>query len=482
MKQLPNEIQDIVCRHLSNNDLRALRLTCRDTVRSPTALLFQSVDIFPFEESFQWIAENAEIRRHVRCVRYVAKVVTAYDSFDDYKQFGVGSRLYIPQRLEVLGRYTDEQLFDHYNLYRAYLKNQFQMLLKGGMMLNALTALFSNLPQLRELALVAGEEGGRSDNIPDDEDLHPVERETLIRLEPLTAANLYTANYEPPEDIYEQQLRILLAASKLSGRRIEKLTATNVGWSFFDALPEGPQHVQGYLRSIKHLSVSFDSVDSDLAVSKQVRKGRKRIAELLTAPNDLEVLDVSFNEGGYRIGDNERRLISFAELVFEPESGLLRRWPNLRELKLKNLEIGRYEFLEFLTLHKKTLRRLELENILLDDEWDQVDEMGEIPDEEKSLLWLFTEMKEKLKLEHVSFLGDLVNEAADEHERGELWEVKNNLSCCRRGGFHTQCLKGKIENFIVNGGKPVDIQDLLQGDPSWQSLGMDFESYDVGDM
>lgn len=80
MENLPPELFRVLCENLGRDDQRSLRLTSRDVCAKVNPTLFESIDIFPFEESFEWVAANPEIQRHIRCVRYIPKILPTVQS------------------------------------------------------------------------------------------------------------------------------------------------------------------------------------------------------------------------------------------------------------------------------------------------------------------------------------------------------------------------------------------------------------------
>jgi hypothetical protein len=146
MHHLVNEIQDIICTYFSRDDLRSLRLCCKATLKSATALLFQTIDILPFGESFRWIGENEQIREYVRCVRYISKLLPKISDYSDYPdRISVG--LDDSARKAFFAKSKKSQVRGYWRMFRWYRESQF-LILEEGVELELLATLFSNLPRL----------------------------------------------------------------------------------------------------------------------------------------------------------------------------------------------------------------------------------------------------------------------------------------------------------------------------------------------
>jgi len=120
--------------------------------------LFKTIDIFPFKESFEWIAANPEIQRSVRCVRYIMKALPHFEGEDLWQMAGVGSNLGpfgYPGILNFPLQTTSARYSEAYKKYCNYLDSQ-AVMLQGDNELRYLTKLFGTLSGLREFQLLRG--------------------------------------------------------------------------------------------------------------------------------------------------------------------------------------------------------------------------------------------------------------------------------------------------------------------------------------
>jgi len=393
-------------------------------------------------------------------MRYISKLLPDIESYEEYSENLIGSGLGMAYATSRVWRqkFSKSDLQDAFEMFNWYRESQFLML-EDGKELEALTTLFASLPHLREIHLLPN--GSDFDNyklptVPDLTEFHPIAQETLVNLEPVHSLEVLPQRHRNiPDDLYERQLRALLAAAKRSGRKIQKLYIEDLSWSFFDSLPQGPQ-IQEYLRSLKHLEVAFEV--SDLDDRRSVKRRRRRLREIVCAPDGLEILHVSFGEFD-EDGDN----FLFTDMV-TPDVNFpkLRHWPHLYSLQLESVEISLTPFLDFLTSHSPSLRRLELFDIDLVPADLRTQDLGI----SVSFLDLFKEIRTRVQLSCFRIAGILNN--FDK----ERWVV-NAYSPYEdvKVEDYPGCLKNRVQRYVEGVDAEWDFgqddEDFERGDRSW---------------
>lgn len=277
---------------------------------------------------------------------------------------------------------------------------------------------------------------------------HPIAKSSLVNLLPCRQV-WYRFHRGVPNGAFERQLKFLLVAASKSNKKIDNLATHTLGWRVFDEFPEAGQF-NGHLRSLRHLSIHLEPVYWEYR-GEEDSKGRKSLREAICTPDNLETLQV--RGGSFDSRDN---LIRLVDIIDNPHTHQFRRCPRLRDLLFEGIKVKHDHLLGFLSAHAKTLRILQLYEIEIEGD----EQLGAAP----SFIPLFQAMQENLSLDTIK-LGGSFNNNADEN-----WILFDRLPCCHKGGFHTSCFKGAIENFVVNGGDYAFDGEPFKGeeeDESW---------------
>jgi hypothetical protein len=242
--------------------------------------------------------------------------------------------------------------------------------------------------------------------------------------------------YTGPQISFE--FRALFLALNDHGHRLTRLSVQEVDWSIFNN-SEPQTWIYDAMKSLRHLSFCVPGRDRGF-----LEAARLKVAEFISAPKQLQTLQFSC------------RTDALTELV---KTG--RSWLRLQDLSISRINFGRDDALEFLIAHAHTLKRLELVIVSLSVYYISAD-----------LEWIFPSwttflksMQKCVKLEQFKIAGRICHDDGDE---AEGWYV-NKLAYNKSGGIHTECLRGRIENYIVNGGDWIpECGDLAKGDYCWQ--------------
>lgn len=459
MEALPLELMHSIFLELSVSDWRSLRLTSKHLRDRSAPFLFHTLDIYPYAECFRWVADHPTIRPHVRCVRYHSKALGQYDTREQWLEMGVRHGLgYLDEARygRFLARYSAADLDRHYRLYQDYLASQTHVRANE---FDYLRNLFKSLPGLRRARLVAPDDNPPWPESPDpDTILHPITRDALLWPTPGALTGASSAN---------QLLWILMAAAEARAE-LDEVSFENMDWVLFDRSSPCDPRVLEALSSVKHLSVGME-----MAVEEDTDRARiRRLASLVATAKSLKTLSLAFD--GYSFQSSVHQALLPHLMEYRPF------WPSLRRIELRGIDTHLNELLIFLTHHSTTLRELKLCYIQLAPPGPV---SGDPPDQKPPPcgLSLVEALRTALHLERMEFGGYLTN------GRDEAWYVEDNLPCCKAGRFHNDCIKGRVEGYVVNGGDDecwARIRDDLRfdgeggggGDGSWY-FGFDMLPY-----
>jgi len=218
------------------------------------------------------------------------------------------------------------------------------------------------------------------------------------------------------------------------------------------------------LATMRHLSLSLPRPLAEFEASKHLQS----LADFIATPQDLESLDISYERYPVEYSDS-------VPIFLKDVTQSRQFWATLQDVKLKGIRAGKQDLVQFLTAHSQTLKRLELVDIVLVTVIH--DETASNAQIVPSWIELMKIMQKRLRLQNITFGGAIIAEGSK-----EFWVVggpSGRMSCCSAGGFDTGCLKGRVENYIVNGGEwePTPVRDIEYASP----FAREESEFEIGD-
>ncbi|KAH7361042.1 hypothetical protein BKA65DRAFT_197328 [Rhexocercosporidium sp. MPI-PUGE-AT-0058] len=441
---LPPEILTAICSHLPRQQLKNVRLTSKNFNPIASAFLFRIAYLRVGIESFrhlQSIANDTSLCHHVRVISYdpwrmknTSKLVVemsngSIDMFEAWKVYDLERGL----RLSKLPEERLRPMFENWLARVADLEA-----LSSSLELEMLIDIMSKLPMLNGLQYDLFARGEL--HIYAGGDLSAWEINTVAN-EKLPGKRRRTRKQGNQEDSFWT----LLKAAHAAGRTdyVKKIKAADMDLTAWNSIGRRANPKSMVLPNLAAIDLQFEMcfmMDSPCL---------KRI--LVEAPL-LQHLALSFNSldsASYR----SRRYVQLSDIVAQDQC-----WEHLKHVSLQHLATPDSEVRDFLERHNKSLRSLELKDILL----HPGDSVNTTPDEEAiedrkgneevgSWLDMIEFLRTSLSLERVRFGGILAN------GRNEAWKVSNPRMEIPRTAY-TDYLKPRIEKYICDGGKnPIEL-------------------------
>ena len=297
-----------------------------------------------------------------------------------------------------------------WKVFQSFQRWQSEMQESGGD-LEFLQKSIAKFPRLKELGMAAGNRRGQGLSATTINAYH-----TCLLVPSFT---------EPMNESGLKQLRVLLEAASNAPKSLLQITASQLGWHFFN------QSVPTFeaLEPIQSLRFTVSSPD----YLKEVGKPYGRIWPFLKLAPNLKDLDMEFQ------GDNRMEAIFFSGQL-PSRQGIpilshvfaIANWHQLMRLRLVYVQSVSHLFLNFLRRHARTLKNLWLSiHSLLGATWGDT----------------FWEMKSILHLDEATFTGFFISGqlGATDYDSRIPMDVYSSEWGTTRGGMVGRMLCGEAD-------------------------------------
>ncbi len=481
---LPTEVLLTIISHLTGQDLKCLRQCCKRFVSAVGPYLFENIVVVPYRESFERsnsLAEHEMISNHVQSVTYDCRRL----AIDDEPKFNDSyARLWSLSNTKHTARASVVNLSEVLVLRRRLQQSFLSMQLMDSTNEEAqLRFLFKSCSRLQRVLI-----RGRHDN---NNNLHSAEPSTFHQhmvQEAQLSQNSYTT--------YSSRHRVMLtlAALQKSGREISDLQLESIEW-----LALGP--LGQLLPTLKHLRLCLqDATPSDAVIHNAYRQ----LGQTLNQPprDKLESLEIWFVPPEMWLDRSQHasfHAISCPAYLFNAKC----YYPGLKQLHIGTYWTYEHDLLAFLKRASFSLKSLTFSHVGLVAMREDLlpivnmNVMVSYPPwtEPPSACWVkvMKFLQSEMSLEHVSFCGTLISKeqkficrdresihqdwansfdkssdraqlrgvlsSVSEQDGGKIvgWTESEDREMHRQFHDHDNCLKSRVERFIINGGEcPLD--------------------------
>lgn len=236
MKIMPPEVLIEICTYLSRDDLKNVRLVCRNLKSAAQVVLF---NIFYLKlrlqsfQRFQSICRHTIFRKHVRAICFDPRQLhTGYDWVSTYDYWrrhiaGTGMGMFEDdagedERNLILEHYSQDQLAEYYSRYCHFILD-FKFLLRRGNWTALLLPALQGLSGLSTIYFSGGNgDRGQSHNIGFGDELPPMGEDLALRRDILAEPSL-TLTYDT--DIWAL-LKLVNSSGHVHG--IKKVSAVEI--------------------------------------------------------------------------------------------------------------------------------------------------------------------------------------------------------------------------------------------------------------
>lgn len=420
MDRLSPELLHIVASFLSTRDAATLRLVCKNYSVIAGAHIIPEVSFYTHAKDLarlRAIAEHPVFSRHVKSLTYFGAVLESpplsLEKFlRDHKQsvalreFANMSSPSLPD-VKWKAELSRPQLEAQYDKYRQLVASQ-EEIRRNRLVPACLKEVMPKFPNLRLVTMSSGfefYEGGeqRSKASPYDDCVHEAQ-----------------SRFKPEGCLH---LEVLLEALAQSDIRIEHLRAGSLSWRFFEKAPEDLSRFFKPLTNLTYIDLILvtemddngNDINDDLSKCRRsLRSGLVR--NLLRSMPRLETLSFAIHSGIEDLGQGAR----LGDVI---QVG--HHWPNLSDLSIQNVECNKSDLINFLELHKGSLKSLCLQDIqLTQGSWKNV----------------LPYIRQNLHLDYVCICGTLSGHSEDEggsnntlycDEQYFLWDPQSGPSDMR---------------------------------------------------
>lgn len=436
IKNLPEAVRNCICRHLPSQDLKRVRLVCKELDFSAQRALFQLVCLRPNIDSFHnldLISRHPVLRRHVETIHYNGEMVQQYPDFDHWnKKLGGEIDMAWASRDLLRKQFTTEDLNYHYLKYRQHIEGQ-TYIDNDDNAKQWLVKIFKKLPQIDTVEYTTQE----SD--PDVEIADPIVWSSLsaIGRETLSEPCNFGILDSPTQFI------TLLQAASQNCKNLTTIKGFYLEWEIFESSDQ-LRTMLAAVKNIQHLILNIPNFpDMDL------EGHRKKLARVIANAPDLKTLELFFGRLPSVISESVMKL---GQLLKSRS-----HWPTLQRLVLQGFCTSEVDLRRLLGTHAATLKSLGLSDVDFPPLGRQQESSG------GSFFSLIKFLKSSLSLEHMEFNGTFCNH----WDEGWVVNWRNEYA------HDKECLKVDIERFVVYGGEcPLKAPDVDE-DESWADQGDD---------
>ena len=447
---VPQEILQLICKHMGRSDLKNARLACRELNNAAEISLFRQVLLRRNRESFrrlQMITSTPYIAMHVRAIAYSSRMLQEWPEntdFEEWRREHLGEGLFHPRgdvsELEQSCTMADMQCcYSNWCEHRHSQKlvDELDLEMKG------LDAAFRELHQLDEIRF------GHVKNYPPDS-ARPVRPELF--------SSLGREMMVEPDRIngishHLGQFTAMMTAAHKSNKLLKRIKCFSLEWKVFEQQHEVLSMMIANMRNCEHFELIIWPKNRP-----ESEKGQVQISSMMRNAPRLRTIILGFST---RKDEPLSKAIDLSRL-FPPQS----HWPRLRTLQLHGVKTSDIQLKAFLAAHASSLTILRLCYVHLS------------PYESKGRLhhgsWVATILflHDALKLSEVSFSGFFTNSG------NENWRVRGSTAAVGQDPLPTtETFKERVQRYVVDGGdfplpRPIETEDEFR----WQRVLRDFRA------
>ncbi|KAK4156101.1 hypothetical protein C8A00DRAFT_12926 [Chaetomidium leptoderma] len=362
VNSVPPEIWSEICAYLDHPDASNFRLSCRTLNHVGARFVLREITIRTDSGDFGRLCALAKDAVKSKCIQSLAYLPAVHHPVDINAQ-SVGPRfpfLPIPMALAD-GRFDAATRLEC---------DEAQILRKGQIRIqdNAFGLLAEVLPNLTGLKSIA----------VNSSDWQPIGFKKGQKSLPRVRWCSRRAAHENDGETGRRAFASLLRALEGAGTKLRTLEATRLEWKAIGDLPRTRPHL-GLFSNLVDLNLHFclcplvSHQGSDASGHPDVvRHCRSRedglLPNFLASLCSLQHLAISFCYFISRDAAAASPVVPWLSDVIPPDH----HWPRLTSLSLGNLNVTREGFLDVLSRHKDTLRKLELFAVWIDTPWPAV--------------------------------------------------------------------------------------------------------------
>ena len=432
---VPQEILQLICKHLERSDLKIFRLANKLLSDAANISLFRYIYLRRNMDSFcrlRMIASTPHLAKLVKGITYSGKMLDSVDEYTDffhwrYKHFTQGC---ISQALDRLRMsYPTADLHRYYSKWCGHLHSQ-RLMQRFDIEEKELDDAFSKLSQLEEICFgpASGYLADRGEPFA-REPTSSLGREMLV--EPQHCNGL---------QYHEGQFTAMMAAAYKNKNRLKVIRALDVPRRTFQQHPEASNMMNTNMIHCERFSLKLDYPLDRVW-------GEIQVVSMLNIAQNLQAIELTFNSiplkrEGYaqdwsRVLDGRSHSTNLKTLLLDGFT--------TSERRLKGLLVSHATSLQSLDLARINLARLLSKGRFLYGSWVGV------------ILFL----RESLNLHRMHFRGYFTNQGYENWLVRDPWEPPYQ-DTPRVGGALT--FQERVERYVVEGGEfplpwPTEAED-----------------------
>ena len=432
---VPQEILQLICKHLERSDLKNVRLACKPLSEAANVSLFRYIYLRRNMDSFcrlRMVASTPHLAKLVKGITYSGKMLDSKDDYTDpfhwrYTHFTQG---WLSQDLDGLRMSCPKaDLHRYYSKWCGHLHSQ-RLMQRFDIEEKELDDAFSKLPQLEEICF-----GPASGYLADRgepsvcEPFSSLGREMLV--EPQHCNGL---------EYHERQFTAMMTAAYKNKNRLKVIRALNVPRRTFKHHPEVSNMMRTNMIHCERFSVVLDHPLDRVW-------GEIQIASMLHIARKLQAIELTFD----RIPFNREGYTQDLSQVLDRRS----HWTNLTTLLLDGFTTSERRLKALLASHATSLQSLDLARISL----SRLLPKGRLLYGSWVRVILF--LRETLDLHRMHFRGYFTNQGYENWQVRDPWEP-HHRDTPRVGGALT--FQERVERYVVEGGEfplpqPTETED-----------------------
>lgn len=440
INRFSSAFRDRLLLYLPSQDLKRMRLVCKEMDFFARESLFRLVWLRANIDSYRkldLISRHPVLREYVKTIHHSGEMVYEYSHYDRWNERLGGEKNYSwESRNSLREQFTFEDLQYHYIKYRHHIECQKFMDFMDNAAIRLIKA-FQKLPRIETIEFAFKEveaQGWIRDR---------------IRWESLSAIGQKTLS-EPcilgGQEHHTNQFITLLQVASQSCRNLTTIKGVRLTWEILERNDQ-LQTMRRAVEKVHHLILAISNYPTYDTCGR-----RQLLARVIADAVELRTLELYF---GCLPIESSGYVIKLDQLLKNRT-----HWPNLQRLVLQGFCTTEDRLEAFLAGQTYSLISLGLSNMEF-----------ELPTKGRlrssgSFFSLIRFLRSSMRLEHVKFSGTFCNH----------WDEAWVVIWGGRYADDQECLKSRIEKFIVYGGQfPLQVPIDSAG---WKSLGDNSWSFD----
>ncbi|MCJ1466962.1 hypothetical protein MMC07_005584 [Pseudocyphellaria aurata] len=436
INHFPPAFRDRLLLYLSSQDLKRMRLVCKEMDCFARKYIFRLVWLRADCDSYRkldLISRHPVLREYVTAIHHSGEMVYEYSDFDRWSERLGGEKYYSGESRDSLReQFTFEDLQYHYLEYQHHIEGQRSMENRVVAKTRLIEA-FGRFPGIDTVEYASKEIAANEWT-----------SEPILSLESLSAIGQKTLSepcYLGGRKHHTNQFITLLQVALQCCRHLATIKGIRLPWEIFERSDQ-VRTIRGAVKKVHHLILGIPNFPHH-----DTRGRRRLLARVIANAVELRTLELYF---GYLPMRPFGYVIELGQLL-----KIRKRWSTLQRLVLQGFCTKESYLKKILAYHADSLMSLGLSNM----EFELLTN-GRLRSS-GSIFSLIKFLQSSMRLEQVQFSGTFCNQF------DESWIVNFG----DKYADDHECLKSRVENFIVHGGQ-FPLREP-KGDPGWKSQGDD---------